>query len=270
MLRNVIPLCLLALSVLSAPVQAADPLKDALKVQILPGWRAADGTHIAALDVTLADGWKTYWRAPGDAGIPPQFDWRGSSNLLGVSISWPTPKALSQNGVQAIGYSDRLILPLKVAPKREGKSVHLTGELEIGVCKEICIPVTIQLSQDLPVTNLKPDPRIAAAMADRPYSAGEAGVGRVVCQITQKDDGLHLRAEVDLPNTGGKEIAVVETDNPQVWVAQARTSRSGGRLIAETDLYHAEGRAFALNRSGLRITVLGTSHAVDIQGCPSG
>ena len=45
MLKNIIPLCLLALSVLSAPVQAADPLKDALKVQILPGWRAADGTH---------------------------------------------------------------------------------------------------------------------------------------------------------------------------------------------------------------------------------
>ncbi len=269
MRQKILPLCLIALMGFAAPA-TAESIDDTLDVQVLPGWRAADGTHMAAIEMTLAEGWKTYWRAPGDVGIPPQFDWRGSRNLSGVEISWPTPKAMSQGGMRTIGYDNRVTLPIRIAPQREGKPVELSGTVEIGVCKDICIPVTLDLSQLLVPTVRKPDPRIAAAMADRPYSAKEAGVGRVSCQITPKGDGLHVRALVELPNTGGREVAVIETDNPQVWVAQAKTSRSGGALTAETEMYHSEGHAFALNRSGLRITVLGTSHAVDIQGCPSG
>jgi len=87
--------------------------------------------------------------------------------------------------------------------------------------------------------------------------------------MAPKPDGLHLRAVIDMPSTGGREVAVVETDNPQVWVSGVETRREGNRLIAETELYHSHGRAFALNRSGVRITVLGSSHAVDIQGCSS-
>jgi hypothetical protein len=262
-------LCLIVFAAGAAPLQAQS-LDDAYHVRILPGWRAADGTHVAAVEVTLAEGWKTYWRAPGDAGIPPQFDWRESSNLAGVDISWPTPKAISQNGLQAIGYSDRMILPLRVMPSRKGKTVQLSGSIEMGVCKDVCIPVTADLWQVLAHDVRKPDAQIAAALADRPYSADEAGVGRVACVITSKADGLHLRAEIDLPHTGGREVTVVETDNPLIWVAQAEARREGGRLIAETELYHTAGHAFAVNRSGIRIPVLGTSHAVDIQGCPSG
>ena len=268
-MRKLLIFCLTSFIMLSHPA-SAEPLEDALQVRILPGWRAADGTHIAGVDVKLAQGWKTYWRAPGDAGIPPTFDWRGSRNLSGVEIAWPTPEATIQNGMQAIGYSDRLILPLRVSPKHQDRIVQLSGQLEIGVCKDVCIPVTIDLEQTLPPGVTKPDPQIAAAIADRPYSADEAGVGRVVCHITPKADGLRLRAEVEMPSAGAREIAVVETDNPQVWVAQAKTRREGGRLIAETEMYHNEGRAFALNRSGVRITILGKSHAVDIKGCPSG
>lgn len=253
----------------SAAVQAQS-LDDAFHVRILPGWRAADGSHVAAVEVTLAQGWKTYWRAPGDAGIPPQFDWRGSTNLAGVEISWPTPEAMSQNGLQAIGYADRMLLPIHVAPQTKGGVVQLSGTVEMGVCKDVCIPVTAQISQALPADVTKPDAQIAAALADRPYSAQEAGVGRVACFITPRANGLHLRAEIDVPRTGGQEVAVVETDNPLIWVAQAESRREGGRLIAETELYHTAGHAFAVNRSGIRITVLGTSHAVDIQGCPSG
>jgi len=269
MRQKILSLCLIALMGFASP-GAAESNGEALDVQILPGWRAADGTHVAAIEMTLAEGWKTYWRAPGDAGIPPQFDWRGSRNLSGVEISWPTPKAMSQNGMRAIGYDNKVTLPIRIAPKQDGKPVELSGRIEMGVCKDICIPVTLEVSQLLEPGVSKPDPQIAAAMADRPYSAKEAGVGRVTCQITPKGGGLHLLARIELPKTGAREVAIVETDNPQVWVAQAKTSRSGGTLIAETEMYHADGRAFALNRSGLRITVLGKSRAVDIQGCPSG
>lgn len=253
------------------PVSAlAQQGRDILEARILTGWQRGDGTHVAALHITLNDGWKTYWRAPGDAGIPPSFTWAGSRNLSGVAVSWPTPKQIMQSGVRTIGYEDSVTLPMTLTPARAGKAIALSGEVSIGVCKDVCVPMTLKLSQDLPPGQTKPDPRIVAALADRPYSAAEAGVGRVACRISPTPDGLHLRAEIDLPSAGGRELAVVETDNPQIWVAQAKTTRQGGRLVAETDLYHVEGRSFALNRSGLRLTVLGQKHAVDIQGCPAG
>lgn len=243
---------------------------DILDASILTGWQQSDGKHVAALKITLHDGWKTYWRAPGDAGIPPHFAWTGSRNVSGVAISWPTPKRIPQGGVMTLGYENSLTLPLTLTPARAGKPIKLAGEVTIGVCKDVCVPLTLNLSQELPAGQTKRDPQIVAALADRPYTAREAKVGRVACNISPITDGLKLSAEVDVPNTGGRELAVIETGNPQVWVAQSKTKRKGGRLYATTELYHVEGRSFALNRSDVRITVLGKSHAVEIQGCPAG
>lgn len=243
---------------------------DILDARILPGWQKADGTHVAALRIDLRDGWKTYWRAPGDAGIPPRFDWSRSRNLDNVTVSWPTPKRILQGGVHTIGYEHSLTLPLILTPSRTGKAIDLNGKVTIGVCKDVCVPMTLKLSQKLAMDQTKPDPQIVAALADRPYTAKEAKVGRVACRLSPIADGLHLRAEVDVPKAGGKEVAVIEVANPMVWVAQAKTTRKGGRIIAETELYHVEGRSFAVDRSGVRITVLGKNHAVDIRGCSAG
>ena len=75
-----IAIAALAISSLSTTI-SADDLDDILQVELRPGWRRDDGTHIAALQISLAPGWKTYWRQPGDTGIPPKFDFTGSSNL---------------------------------------------------------------------------------------------------------------------------------------------------------------------------------------------
>ena len=175
-----------------------------------------------------------------------------------------------QGSVQTIGYENTLTLPLTLTPTRAGKPITLSGEVTIGVCKDVCVPLTLKLSEKLPMGQAKRDPRIVAALADRPYTAAEFKVGRVSCRLSPMTNGLHLRAEIDLPRTGGRELAIIETGNPMVWVAQAKTRREGGRLIAETELYHVEGRSFAVDRSGLRITVLGKKHTVDIQGCSAG
>lgn len=259
----------LALTLATAPAQA-ERVSDMLEARILPGWRTEDGRHVAALDVTLKDGWKTYWRAPGDAGIPPAFDWSGSNNLSGVEVSWPTPKRILQGGLETIGYAGRMTLPVTLTPARTSDAIALRATIEMGVCKDVCVPVTLKVEQDLPTAGGSRDPRIAAALAERPYSAEEASVTRVACRISPAADGLRLRAEVDLPRTGADEMMVVETDNPDIWVAPAGTRREGNRLITETDLHHVEGQAFAVQRSGLRLTVLGGRYAVDIQGCPAG
>jgi DsbC/DsbD-like thiol-disulfide interchange protein len=254
---------------LTAPAQAA-PAADMVEARLLPGWRAADGTHIGALEISLRDGWKTYWRAPGDAGIPPRFDWRGSRNLGDVGVVWPVPRTISQNGVRTIGYADSVVLPLRISPQDTGRPVTLKGAVEMGICKDVCVPVSLKLSHELPADDTGRDPRIVAALAARPFTAQEAGVADVSCRVSPIEGGLRLRAEIDLPRQGRDEIAVIETDNPAVWVAQAQSERRGRSLVAETELYHVDGKAFALDRSGLRVTVLGDGKAVDIQGCPAG
>ncbi|SHL41707.1 Thiol-disulfide interchange protein, contains DsbC and DsbD domains [Roseovarius marisflavi] len=257
----------LSLSLQAAPAKSLD---DMVTVSVLPGWTMADGSHVAALKFVLKDGWKTYWRAPGEAGIPPHFNWSGSRNVAGVTVEWPTPVQTVTNGMRTIGYRHSLVLPIRLTPAKAGQPIHLAAELEIGVCSDICVPVTLSIAQDLPRGVTRPDPQIAAALASRPYTAKEARVGRVVCRVTPVKGGLHVVAEVDMEQMGKSELAVLETDNPDLWVAQAVTSRNGNRLRAETEIFHAEGHSFALNRSGLRITILSSGDAVDIRGCPAG
>jgi DsbC/DsbD-like thiol-disulfide interchange protein len=68
----------------ASTAQAESPA-DMVQIRILPGWSRDDGSHMAALHLILAPGWKTYWRAPGDAGIPPMMDLEGSDNLSDIT-----------------------------------------------------------------------------------------------------------------------------------------------------------------------------------------
>jgi DsbC/DsbD-like thiol-disulfide interchange protein len=248
----------------------AQSMDDVVDVHVLPGWRAADGSHMAALHVVMQDGWKTYWRAPGEVGIPPRFDWRKSRNLANVDMIWPTPRITVDYGLLTIGYANQLVLPMRLTPVRSGRDVTLSGQIEIGVCREVCIPVTLDVAAKLPRGASDRDPRIAASLANQPYSASEAGVRRVACRVSPITDGLGLRAEIDMPRMGSSETAIVEVSDPKIWVAKTKTYRSGQKLVAETRLHHVEGRSFALDRSGIRLTVLASGQAVDIQGCPAG
>ncbi|MFU8777594.1 MAG: protein-disulfide reductase DsbD domain-containing protein, partial [Roseovarius sp.] len=148
MTSNLRILVLAALSVL-VPVSGARAQEDVVAVSILNGWQMADGSHMAALKFELAEGWKTYWRAPGEAGIPPQFDWRGSGNLAQAAPEWPTPKQTVTNGMRTIGYEHVLVLPLRVTPERAGQPVTLSVDMEIGVCSDICVPVSLTVTQAL-------------------------------------------------------------------------------------------------------------------------
>lgn len=250
-----------------AGVVQANPYSDNLTLRLLPGWRGADGLHIAGLEMTLAKGWKTYWRSPGEAGVPPVFSWRGSSNLNAVRVIWPRPKVFDQNGLRSIGYANRVVLPLVLTPKTMGAPIGLKGQLMVGICDEVCVPLDLTISATLPATGGQRDPSIAAAMAARPYSAREGKVRAVTCSVSQGKYGMALSVDINMPSTGGRETIVVEAANPKVWAGDANSKRSGGRLTAQTELMHTSGGSFALDRSGLTITVLGRDIAVQIDGC---
>ncbi len=245
----------------------SNPYAQMIETRILPGWQATDGTHMAGIEIRLAPGWKTYWRAPGDAGIPPLFDWSASRNLDNATVNWPTPEVFLLSGTRTIGYENRVVLPISVAPRRVGQPVHLSGTINLGICRDVCVPVQVEIGEILKSGKSSPDPVIAAALADRPFSAREAGLERMTCTIAPTKDGITLSAEFTLPTAGGRELAVVETGDPMIWASEPKINRKGGRLFAEFDLMHASGGPFALDRSALRFTILGRSHAVDIQGC---
>lgn len=272
-LWEMIKRCLSALALTCAtalPLTAGNDVGTPVSGEILTGWQRADGTRIAALRLKLAPGWKTYWRSPGDAGIPPEFNWSGSDNLRGVGITWPAPEVFTTSGMRTIGYSGDVILPLTLAPKRAGETMVLNAALDIGVCKDICIPHRMSLSAVLDGTNGKPTPAIAAALATRPYSAKEAGVKTASCALSPTKDGIQIEAWMKLPPAGGDEVVIIEAGQPGLWSSETKVTRSGGTLRAKGEIMAADGSPLALDRSAIRITVLGSSHSVDIRGCTAG
>ncbi|MGL4234662.1 protein-disulfide reductase DsbD domain-containing protein [Tabrizicola sp.] len=253
---------------LIAPPALATTQDDVLSATLLPGWQMESGAHMAAMDLTLAPGWKTYWRSPGDAGIPPTFDWSGSENVKSVRIHWPAPEVFHTNGMQSIGYHEHLVLPLEITPIDPTRPVRLSVEMALGVCDEICLPASLELASDLTPPGA-PDASIKAALAQRAATAGEAGVTAVACAIDPIRDGLRLTARVRLPDPGQPEVVAFETSDRDVWVAEAVTQREGGELVAMTELVPPAGAPFALDRSGVTMTILAAGGAVEVRGCPA-
>ncbi|MEN8839492.1 MAG: protein-disulfide reductase DsbD domain-containing protein [Octadecabacter sp.] len=247
----------------------AGPTDGVVEVEILEGWRTESGTHMAGLQVRLAPGWKTYWRAPGDGGIPPRFGWQGSNNFDGVSMHWPVPEVFHQSGMRSIGYSDVVVIPLELNVTHQGAPVQMRGQLQIGICDEICVPVLLDFDTTLPVTGTR-DPMIVAALLDRPQTAQEAGVSAVTCSIAPIDDGLRVTARVNMAPMGASEDVIIESGDQQVWVSQPNMWREGDALFAQSDMIHVNGGSFALNRSDVRITIMADGRSVDIQGCDAG
>lgn len=253
------------LSSVASPA-AQTRLDEIVRLSVLQGGLSSAGTYLVAFEVDLAEGWKTYWRRPGEAGIPPVVSFRGSRNVADTVFTWPAPIVFEQSGMRSIGYKDRLVLPLEVTPSDKAHGIHLKGRMEIGVCRDICIPATLRFEAALD-PHASRNPAIAAALARRPYSAREAGVQASRCDLAPTQDGVRLTARITLPSTGAPEVAVIEPANPDIWASEADVTRKGNVLTATSDLVHVEGRAFALDRSRLRLTVLGHARAVDIRGC---
>ena len=241
---------------------------EVLTATLLPGWRMENGHQMAALSLSLSPGWKTYWRSPGEAGIPPLFDWSGSDNIASVRLHWPSPSVFHTNGMQTVGYHDQLVLPVEITPIDPARPVTVRLAVDLGVCNDICMPASLSFAGELAAEGA-PDAAIRAALGDRPRSGKEAGLRDIDCRIEPIEDGLRLTADIDLPQRGGNEVVVFESAGTRVWVSEAVTARQGGRLVSTADLVGPGGAPFALDRKGVTVTVLGDGPAVEISGCPA-
>ncbi len=256
---------LLCIALLAQPA-FANPENAVLDAALLEGWTTDSGTRMAAFSVTLAPGWKTYWRTPGDAGIPPLFDWSASENLAAVRYHWTTPDVFRTAGYLTIGYHDGMMLPVEVTPVDPTQPMILRATVDMGVCSDICLPATLQVDTVLTAAGVN-NPAIKAALRARPQVAD---TGHVTCAVDPTSNGLRLTATIDLPAQGRDETVVFESGIADVWASEATSARAGGILTASAELVAPSGAPFALNRSGVVLTVIGDGQAVELRGCPGG
>ncbi|MGH6994750.1 MAG: protein-disulfide reductase DsbD family protein, partial [Stellaceae bacterium] len=111
---------------------------------------AGQETQTLGLEFRMAPGWHIYWRSPGDAGYPPRLDWNGSTNLARADMLWPAPQRFSVLGLETMGYSDAVVLPVTVRVVDPTKPLALTAHLDYLTCREICVPYQTVLHLALP------------------------------------------------------------------------------------------------------------------------
>jgi len=112
-------------------------------IRLIAGAPHAEGhaiTHRAGIEIRLAPGWKTYWRYPGDSGIPPRFDFSGSQNVKSTTVGWPAPQRLADESGVSIGYKHDVVFPVDVVPYDATKPVMLALKIDYAVCEKICVP----------------------------------------------------------------------------------------------------------------------------------
>jgi DsbC/DsbD-like thiol-disulfide interchange protein len=131
---------------ITTPVGAADAsawdksLHSAVRL-IAAGARHGDKPTLrAGIEIRLDAGWKTYWRYPGDSGVPPRFAFARSENVKSVTVKWPAPHRFTDDSGQSIGYKDHVIFPLAVEPKDASRPVTLRLDLDYAVCEKLCVP----------------------------------------------------------------------------------------------------------------------------------
>jgi DsbC/DsbD-like thiol-disulfide interchange protein len=117
------------------------------KVRLISGTPDIGGKPTLAMGVQLRmdPGWKTYWRNPGDSGVPPSFDFKGSKNLKQAELLYPAPHRIGDANGTAIGYDDEVIFPVKITPEHENEPVEIKLAFEYGLCKDLCIPNDVDL-----------------------------------------------------------------------------------------------------------------------------
>lgn len=276
MTRFALILSALAYVVIALPAAASSHksnagFADVSTLQLLPGWMRDDGMYIAAIQVDMAPGWKTYWREPGAGGIPPLFDWSRSRNLDQIGYFWPAPTVYDAYGTRTIGYEGRLILPVLMKPRDKTRPINAALTMDYGVCHDICVPVRGSGATDLNPDTAANQTVINQAVAARPRSGQAAGLTSATCALTPTDNDVVLAATLTFNNAPvGIRAAVVETGSEVLLASAADHTASGNTVVIEADLQNFGDGPMTINRQDLRFTLIGANDAIDVQGCTGG
>src|SRR5579864_2206465 len=170
-------------------------------VRLLAGSRSG-AVLMGGITFQLQPGWKTYWRTPGDSGVPPRFDFSKSENVEAVTVLWPAPLLFDDGaGGHSMGYHDKVVLPLRIVVKNSDKPVTLRANINYAVCEKICIPV--QANAELAFTSVASteDNVLFAALDTVPKPANIGDPNPLTIRDVEREGPSEVVVDVVTPDT---------------------------------------------------------------------
>jgi DsbC/DsbD-like thiol-disulfide interchange protein len=226
---------------------------------------SGEPTLRAGIEIKLDKGWKTYWRYPGDSGVPPRFDFKRSHNVRSVTVQWPAPHRFSDEGGQSIGYKDHLILPLRVVAADPAKPVMLRLDLDYAICEKLCVPAEAKAELVLPRGRTAHEAALAAARArvPKPSTVGAASTPAIRAVA---HDAAAKRVTVDVAaGTSGTLDLFAEGPTPE-WALPLPKPVPGAPDGTQRFAFALDGLPPDASPSGatLRLTAVAGDDAVEV------
>lgn len=239
-------------------------------VRLISGAPTREGTTEvlrAGIEIRLQPGWKTYWRYPGDSGVPPRFDFTRSDNVARSEVLWPAPKRFEDGaGGHSIGYGGSVILPLRIVPRDPAKPVTLRLSLDYAVCEKLCVPADAKAELKVSRTRTSFDPALAAAEARVPTSAtlGQAGPLGIVSLM--RDPHKHDRILVDVAVPEGKAVDLFAEGPTPEWALPLPERVGGASAGVQRFAFLLDGLPSGAKPEGavLKLTATGADGAVEV------
>ena len=182
-------------------------------VRLLAGSRSG-AVLLGGIAFQLEPGWKTYWRNPGDSGVPPRFDFSKSENIEAVTVLWPAPTKFDDGaGGHSMGYHNQVVLPLRIVAKSVDKPVKLRADINYAVCEKLCIPV--QANAELAITSVASteDSTLFAALDTVPKPANIGDSNPLTIRDVKRDGKSAVLVDVVSPDA--REVSLfVEGPTP--------------------------------------------------------
>jgi DsbC/DsbD-like thiol-disulfide interchange protein len=222
----------------------------------------------AGIEIRLKQGWHTYWRYPGDAGVPPRFDFAGSQNVKAVEVLWPAPRRLPEAGLATIGYDRDVILPLRVTPQDQAKPVTLQIKLDYAICEKLCVPAQTRAELALAGGQSAQDAALAAAEARVPRKVALGAVPALaVRSIRREDGGDRPRILVDVAAPRGAAVDLFAEGPTEEWGLPLPVAVDGAATRLQRFMFELDGAPPGTKYEGalINLTAVTDSDAIEVQ-----
>src|SRR6478736_8139134 len=169
-------------------------------VRLLAGSRSG-AVLLGGIAIQLQPGWKTYWRTPGDSGVPPRFDFSKSENVEAVTVMWPAPMKFDDGaGGVSLGYKQQVVIPLRIVAKSADKPVTLRAEINYAVCEKLCIPVEANAELGFNSVASTEDANLRAALDTVPKPANIGDPNPLTIRDVKRDGPKNVVVDVVAPD----------------------------------------------------------------------
>jgi DsbC/DsbD-like thiol-disulfide interchange protein len=224
------------------------------------------GLYRAGLEIRLGSGWKTYWRYPGDSGVPPRFDFAHSDNVKSATVLWPAPRLFSDVEGDTIGYKDSVILPLRVAPRDPAKPVTLRVRFDYAVCEKLCVPAQASAELTLVKEPGSADRRLADAEARVPKPAKIGDSGALSVRGIKQEIAAPSRVLVDIAAPARTKIELFAEGPTSEWALPIPKPVAGAPAGLQRFSFTLDGKPAGASAKGasLRLTVIAGETAIEV------